>query len=221
MQFSYAYTTHFGTHSTSKHEAHNKKPPGLDSITPPLQDVCIKAYCSLPERIRSVISSTSLCVYTILVRTKWLDGWDEVRWSGSVTVWGSCAALQYDLFHCCISVTQKGNGDCQLHQTLVTFVTTHHTRPVLPKRCPAKPWGAVNENKGSARIFLNYWNTIKIKSQFLGNEFPLLLWNHILVPKVHLSMSMKCTFIFNTAQSNKMLTSYPCLTSMTNLTYVW
>lgn len=33
-------------------------------------------------------------------------------------------------------------------------------------------------------------------------------------------MSMKCTFISNRVQRNKMLTSYACLTSITNLTYV-
>lgn len=43
MQFSYAYTNDFGTHSTSKYEAHTVTPPGLAkySITPPLHDVCI------------------------------------------------------------------------------------------------------------------------------------------------------------------------------------
>jgi len=32
---------------------------------------------------------------------------------------------------------------------------------------------------------------------------------------------MKYTFIPNRVQHNKMLISYPCLTSITNLTYVW
>ena len=141
-----------------------------------------------------------------------------MRWNGSVTAGGSCAALQYDLFQCCISVTQKGNGGCDLHQTQVTFETNHSSQ-VLPKRCPAKTSESVNENKGSTRIFQNYWNTTKNRS--IWKKFALLLWNNILVPKVTLSMSMKFTFISNRVQRNKMLTSYLCYTCIINFTNSW